>query len=595
MILSSLVLTGCQDDIDLDPLDNSAPVEARVRPSPILGGTLTLSGDGGLAIASDPDRDLIHVVDLSTNKVRHTVALADGDRPHRVIFGSEGQVHVVLRGPGELATLDPVAGTVTARVPLCPEPRGIALDPGDASLYAACAGGSLLHLSETGELLERFELEPDLRDVLIVDGKVMVSLFRSASLLGLDGTRVVIPSINDSVPHVAWRTWVTPDGEIAMLHQLASTQPVPIDPEPGEIPEESAPYGGGGGGCELGIVNAAITTIAYGEVTTTPLVDSNLTVDAAFSPDGGWVAMAVPGALPLEEQADTSKKKDRGRDTRFDDFDLFGGDLLRQTVRVDPKHDPGCFPMVTEDDYGQVTAVAFAADGRLIMQSREPARLMVRDDATGGALTTIALEGEARFDTGHEIFHRATKSGLSCASCHPEGTDDGHVWDFEGLGPRRTQAIDVGLRDTAPYHWDGDMPDFDVLMSEVLAHRMGGKRQSPDRSDSFTRWIFDQERPAAHSGVDALATIENGKALFTAYECSKCHDGAALGGTRTERIAGEEKQVPTLRRISLHPPYMHDGRSKTLEAAVRDMIETTRSTSAPDVDVDAIAAYLRTL
>ena len=38
-----------------------------------------------------------------------------------------------------------------------------------------------------------------------------------------------------------------------------------------------------------------------------------------------------------------------------------------------------------------------------------------------------------------------------------------------------------------------------------------------------------------------------------------------------------------------------DGRSPTLEHAVQDMIESTRQTTAPQDDVDAITAYLRTL
>jgi len=563
------------------------PVEAAVRPAPILGGTLTLTDDN-LAIAADPDRDLIHVVDLDAGQVRHTIALAPGDQPHRVALGSNGQAHVVLRGAGGIATIDPGAGTITARHTLCPEPRGIAFDDADTSLYVACAGGSLLHLSEAGALLERRELEPDLRDVLIVDGKIKVSLFRSAAILGLDGSRIDIPAVDGSVAHVAWRTWVTAGGEIAMLHQTASKQPVPIDPDPEDVDDGSSPYGGGGS-CELGIVNTAITTIGPQGVTMTPLFDSNLTVDAALSPDGSFVAMAVPGVIRPEDQVEVV---DHGR--KRNEFDVpQAAATPRPSVRITAKNDPGCFEEPAADgDYGQITAVAFAADGQLVMQSREPARLVVR--APDGSLETIALNGESRFDTGHEIFHRATDSGLSCASCHPEGTDDGHVWTFENLGARRTQPLDVGLVDTAPYHWDGDMQDFDVLMSEVLAHRMGGKRQSPARGDSFTRWIFEQHRPAVASDEDpTLASA--GEALFTAYGCNTCHDGTAFGGRRTERIAGQDKQVPTLRRISLHPPYMHDGRSATLEAAIRDMITTTRSTPAPDADIDAIAAYLRTL
>ncbi|WAS90623.1 c-type cytochrome [Nannocystis punicea] len=579
--MCSLVLTSCQDAIDLDPLDNAVVVESTVRPPPILGGTLTLTADD-LAIAADPDRDVIHVVDLDAGEVRHTIALKPGDQPHRIALGSDGRAHVVLRGSGSVATIDPLEGTVTARHALCPEPRGIAFDDADTSLYVACAGGSLLHLTEGGSLLERWELEPDLRDVLIVNGEVKVSLFRSAKVIGLDGSRLAVDSTSDFVPHVAWRTWVTEFGDVAMLHQLASTKPVPINPGPDELPDGGSPYGGGGF-CDTGLVSTAITVFSDGEVRTTQLPGSKLTVDAAMTADG-FVAMAVPGAIRPEDRV---KSKRPNQETFFTDFP-------ENSVRVEHKDQPGC-GSPDENDYGQITAVAYAASGRLVMQSREPAQIVILDGPPGGVFEKIALEGEARFDTGHEIFHRATDSGLSCASCHPEGTDDGHVWDFKDLGPRRTQALDVGLADTAPYHWDGDMADFDVLMAEVLAHRMGGKRQSPERGDSFTRWMFEQQRPAVATGVADASLAAAGETLFVSYGCATCHDGPAFGGQRTERIAGQDKQVPTLRRISLHPPYMHDGRAPTLEAAIRDMIVTTRSTAAPEADVDAIAAYLREL
>ncbi len=580
---------GCKDTIDLDPLDAAPVVESTVRPSPIYGGTLTITADN-LALAADPDRDVVHVVDLDAGTSEHTVALQPGDHPHRIAIGGSGKAHVVLRGAGGIATIDPVAGTVVGRHAVCAEPRGIAFNDADASLYVACATGDVVRLSEAGVEQERWQLEPDLRDVIVVDGQVKVSLFRAAAILGLDGSRMDIPTNGDQTPRVAWRTWVTSSGDIAVLHQVASTRPVPINPDPEDLPEDGSPYGGGGGECQLGIVNSAITTFSQGFATTTVLVDSNLTVDAVFAADNSQVVMAAPGVIRPEDIVEPKPKKGG-----FNTIDVdFGTSVPRSTVRVNPKDDPGCFSDSTpEHDYGQATAVATTLTGLVVIQSREPAQLVVMD-VFGSSPTTIPLQGESRFDTGHEIFHRATDSGLSCASCHPEGTDDGHVWTFTELGPRRTQPIDVGLEDTAPYHWDGDMPDVDVLMAEVLAHRMGGKRQSSARSDSFTRWLFAQQQPAAGTLADG-SLVASGKALFDSYDCGKCHTGSGLGGQRTETIAGEAKQVPTLRRVSLHPPYMHDGRSPTLEAAIRDMIATTKHTTAPDADVAAIAAYLRTL
>ena len=73
--------------------------------------------------------------------------------------------------------------------------------------------------------------------------------------------------------------------------------------------------------------------------------------------------------------------------------------------------------------------------------------------------------------------------------------------------------------------------------------------------------------------VDDPKLAADGEALFVTYGCATCHFGPALGGQRTERIAGADKQVPSLRRISLHPPYMHDGRAPTLRWILVHMIE----------------------
>ena len=46
-----------------------ATVVAAVPPPPISGGTLIVSADGRLALAADPDRDLVYGVDLSSGKL----------------------------------------------------------------------------------------------------------------------------------------------------------------------------------------------------------------------------------------------------------------------------------------------------------------------------------------------------------------------------------------------------------------------------------------------------------------------------------------------------------------------------------------------
>jgi len=565
---------GCEDRIDLDPLDDAAPIESRIRPKPISGGTLMLTSVG-YAVASDPDRDLIHVVDVGARKVRATITLAPGDEPGRAVEGDEGVVHVVLRGFGGVATIDPGAGEVTSRTWLCPEPRGIARDPSDSTFHVACADGALLQLDPAArEIIGRTELEPDLRDVVVFDGSVLASVFRAAELVRADGQRIDVPT-DIGISRVAWRTWAVPnfggeaEGTVVMLHQISSTEPVPIDVDPDDLAGGASPYGGGGSFCEQGITTPALTLLTAEHRTTMPLSGARLTVDAAISPEENFVALAMPG-----------QSEDHSSVQVIALGDSCG--LVGETV-----------PAAVGQ--GQVTSVAYMPDGVLLAQSREPARLLILAEDGRGALDIIELEGESRLDTGHEIFHRATESTLSCASCHPEGGDDGHVWTFEGIGKRRTQALDVGLEHTEPFHWDGDMQDLDMIMGEVLAHRMGGHRQSKSRRESFARWMFEQERPVADASKDDAAVVADGQALFAAYACTKCHSGSKLGGANTESFRGQELQVPNLRRVSLRPPFMHDGRAVTLEDAVRDMVEGTLEIDAPNADIAAMAAYLRTL
>ena len=118
----------------------------------------------------------------------------------------------------------------------------------------------------------------------------------------------------------------------------------------------------------------------------------------------------------------------------------------------------------------------------LVVQSREPSALfLVRDPFS--APRVVSLGGASMFDTAHELFHRDAGAGIACASCHAEGEEDGRVWQFNPTGPRRTQAVNVGLTGTEPFHWDGDMKDFGTLVDEVMVRRMGGAPRVPGPKD----------------------------------------------------------------------------------------------------------------
>ena len=210
---------------------------------------------------------------------------------------------------------------------------------------------------------------------------------------------------------------------------------------------------------------------------------------------------------------------------------------------------------------GQVVAVAYAPSGVLFAQTREPAALWRAD--TGA---TVSLASDSRADTGHLIFHANAGGGLACASCHPEGGEDGRVWNFVCAGPRRTQSIRGGISATAPFHWDGSEHDFSGLMDDVFSKRMAGPVLTSDQKTALATWIDTIPLFPTTAGLDAAA-VARGKAVFTdpSVGCAACHAGTLLTNNATVDVGtGQPFQVPSLRGVSWRAPFLHNGCAATL-------------------------------
>lgn len=573
--------------------DFGSTVTASVPPPPISGGTLLMLKDGHTAVAADPDRDAVYVVDVSAKKLLFTTALQPGDEPGRLVEDAAGHVHVALRRGGALVTVDPTTGSVLARRAVCPAPRGVAYDATADAVWVACATGELVSLPAAGGAATATHVvERDLRDVVIQNGAMFVSEFRSAQVLQLasDGTiaeRTPMPFAGGpDQAHVAWRMIAGPSNELVISHQEESTLLVPT--------HQQGAYGGGGssGGSDggsgsssggapgsgtSGLVDSVVTVLGgNGGPVSFSLPDMVLPVDVALSPDGSHLAVVaaanafIPGIVNVR--------------------------LLRLDGAADDPLEVG------PDGRATPTAVAFDGSGDLLVQTREPAALwVVPNPHTAGqalAQSSITLSTDSRADTAHDIFHTMAGAPIACASCHPEGGDDGHVWMLDGQ-PRRTPSLRGTIAGTAPYHWPGDEPDIAALADDVYTVRMNGAQLTSDQLSALKGWVEAIPAPPAPSWLDSAA-VARGQAIFqrTDVGCASCHSGAKLTDNATVDVGtGGPFQVPPLVGVGWRAPLLHDGCAKTLTdrfttcATPRHGSISALSTQ----DVSDLVAYLESL
>jgi len=626
------------------------PVRSEVPPVPINGGTLLVSDDGRTAVAADPDRDRLVIVDLELQQVITTLALEPGDEPGRLVQDGNRRVHVVLRRAGAVASIDLESQLLIGRRAVCPVPQGIAYQAAGDALHVACTGGELVTLPAAGGPAARqVHVDMDLRDVLVSGDRLFVTRFKSAELLELDASGAVVsrkrpepamgslsafrgmaPPPPDGIDApktfdaaVAWRTLVTPGGTFSMLHQRVQVDAIEIGltEEPPAGADGSAgsgmdiclncagtgapggggsAYGGGGLSCDT-IVRSTVTELGGPGGTTGPILAGiTMAVDAALSPDGRWLAVAVAGSSPT-----SNASNELG-------FQV-GAVVLPASGLETPLEMPAAchLPAQTIEGAmlagGQVVAVAFDPSGNLVMQTRDPNRIrVVSTRETMGCVgcedyrADIDLGGQPRRDTGHDLFHMDAGAGLACGSCHPVGGDDGHAWSFSGLGLRRTQLLNMGIRDTLPLHWDGSLATFDELVSEVFVQRMGGRSLQPTEVTMMADWIESLVPNVPMRAHDDPAAVR-GQHLFESTEvgCTGCHSGPKLTNNTTVDVGtGGPLQVPTLIGVVYHHPYLHAGCAQTL----RDRFDPAcggeqhgQTAQLSENQIDDLVAYLESL
>ena len=193
-----------------------------------------------------------------------------------------------------------------------------------------------------------------------------------------------------------------------------------------------------------------------------------------------------------------------------------------------------------------------------------PSRTVVLKPVAASSLSDAARQGRALFHGATD--RRLSADGRACASCHPDGRDDGLSWPTPS-GARQTPMLAGRLLEaTKPYGWQGDAESIEAHLKQTFA-RLGGRGLEPDAMEALLAYLQEMGTPSRSAPAPDPAQVARGKELFhtETVGCAVCHTDSGVGsdGSRHDVGTGVAVETPSLRFVARTGPYLHDGRYET--------------------------------
>ena len=534
---------------------------------------------GGAAWVTNKDDATISVVDRLTLTVTDTFALPRGARPHAVVVDASGTfVYVSLEATGRVARMAAATGAVVGTLDVGPKPRGLALTPDGGTLLVSRfvtppvpGEHTTAPQTDVGGVPVGGEVVPvDLASFTAGAAVVLqfsfaeetehsgpgVPNYLGAPVVSPDGSRVWVTSKQDNILSGAAR-----DGD---LLDFDST------------------------------VRAVTSTFNLGDASDTLGArvehdDASTGAAAVLDPTGSWLFVALEGnrAVAVVDAVSNVEvgRFDAGRATQGltlspDGRTLFAHNFTDRTMTV---HDVSAVI-----DFAAVS-VPLLATVQLVANE---------------ALSAQVLNGKQIFYDARDV--RLSSNGyMACAACHNDGGHDGRVWDFTqfGEGLRNTIGLNGHGVGHGPLHWTANFDELHDFENQIRNFGAGlglmddadfffGTRSVPlgdpkaglsddldDLAAYFASLTATGESPHRAANGDLSAAAEAGQTVFLESGCTDCHGGqpftdSASGvkhdvgtlGAASGAAAGLD--TPTLRRLWMTAPYLHDGSAATVSAAV---------------------------
>ena len=609
--------------------------------SPIVLGRL---GDKNVAYVANADDSMLHTLDVDARRELATTELRGA--PDLLFLTRDGRLLVSFRERSTLGVFEvgepnqPLEPVGEVKVPV--EPVGLAALPDESALLVTSGWGRALSAYDMQDLERRWQIglarEP--RAVIVTDdgkkafvshavgGRLSVVLLSdpgararvvridappAASKAATPGTPSAIRTTKlgrriarFGVPTAVPRTEKKPRGRVGLQNFALAKSVSPagriftpgVLADPGDIEERSAGYGD--------VALPHLANVAVIDSQTDQLLLSSVDTEVPITTTLGWGERVAECLLPRAAAVDPKTSAllvacmGLGQVVAFD-----AGSAAPSSAAV------GAWT-VAEDPIG--IALDPNRQKAFVFSQAERTVNILNLDRLGDAdssterieLSRKARHAAADLALGRRLFHkvsdrRISNDGRACASCHPDGRDDGLTWATP-LGPRQTPTLAGRVNETGPYGWSGLGIDLETHLSHTF-QRLRGSGLSERELGALIAYVDSLGLPARRA--DHADQRAQGEKLFFSSRtgCAACHNGRAFTdgqlhdvGSRAKADPDARFDTPSLLGVGATAPYFHDGRFASLEemlSATNGRMGKTRHLSR--VELDALLGYLESL
>jgi len=305
----------------------------------------------------------------------------------------------------------------------------------------------------------------------------------------------------------------------------------------------------------------------------------------AFTPDGRYALVTSAEANALSV-IDTAKLARRLRQVPAEELpDRLDSAQTFVVGRLPTGHDPRAIAVSPD---GRFAYVANRLDDSVSIVDLRQLKVASTLDLGGPKVITRLRRGELLFSDASYCF----QGQFACSTCHPNSHLDGLAWNLETpqLGRDRVANRTMrGIRETAPYKWNGHNPDlatqcgpriakflfrsegFDTQELEALITYLNAIPLPPNRHLAPDGQLTEaQERGQA---IFLRTRTNDGRLIPIQNRCETCHPHDTHYTNRISTdVASANKydtsslfDTPQLERVYEDAPYLHNAQALTLE------------------------------